>query len=98
MQRNFIFLFQEVDKVLVVDFPFVTEQISNEISDENLTISVGAPILNELDAVSVKPIEAVQRLSDSKELCSCHSHSQTLIFFFTMAKHKGNHAVQLVAN
>ncbi|XP_074614092.1 prominin-1-A-like isoform X2 [Acropora palmata] len=55
----------EVDKVLVVDFPFVTEQISNEISDENLTISVGAPILNELDAVSVKPIEAVQRLSDT---------------------------------
>ncbi|XP_015771533.1 PREDICTED: prominin-1-A-like [Acropora digitifera] len=55
----------EVDKVLVVDFPFVTEQISNEISDENLTISVGAPILNELDAVSVKPIEAVQRLSET---------------------------------
>ena len=82
MQTNLIFLFQEVDKVLVVDFPFVTEQISNEISDENLTISVGAPILNELDAVSVKPIEAVRRLSDSKKLCSCHSHSQTLIFFF----------------
>ncbi|XP_067035177.1 prominin-1-A-like isoform X1 [Acropora muricata] len=55
----------EVDKVLVVDFPFVTEQISNEISDENLIISVGAPILNELDAVSVKPIEAVQRLSET---------------------------------
>lgn len=55
----------EVDKVLVVDFPFVAEQISNEISDEKLTISVGAPILNELDAVSVKPIEAVQRLSDT---------------------------------
>ena len=85
--KHLIFLFQEVDKVLVVDFPFVAQQISNEISDENLTISVGAPILKELDAVSVKPIEAVQGLSDSKELCSCHLHSQTLIFFFTMTKH-----------
>lgn len=51
----------------MVDFPFVTEQISNEISDENLNISVGAPILKELDAVSVEPIEAVKKLSDSKE-------------------------------
>ena len=53
--------------MLVVDFPFVTEQISNEITDENLKTSVGAPILEELDAVSVKPIEAVKTLSDSKE-------------------------------
>ena len=93
MQTNLIFLFQEVDKVLVVDFPFVTEQISNEISDENLTISVGAPILNELDAVSVKPIEAVKRLSDSKYNYVLVTHTHKLSIF-TMAKHKGNHAVQ----
>ncbi|XP_068742899.1 prominin-1-A-like isoform X2 [Montipora capricornis] len=53
----------EVEKVLLVDFPFVTSQLSNDISDENLGVLVGDPLLNEIDTVSVKPVEAVQNLA-----------------------------------
>lgn len=53
----------EVEKVLLVDFPFVTTLLSNDISDENLRKFVGDPLLEEIDLVSVKPVEAVQNLS-----------------------------------
>lgn len=66
---DFPFLFQEVEKLFIVDFGFVTEQLTNDISDEKLQALVGDPLLKELDTVSVVPIEAVKKLSEG-ELCT----------------------------
>ena len=63
-----LFFSQEVEKLLIDDFGFVTKQLTKDISDEELQALVGDPLLNELDTVSVKPIEAVKELSDG-ELC-----------------------------
>lgn len=58
---------QEVEKLLLVDFPFVVDRLSSDISDPSLKTRVGDKLLNELDAVSVKPIEAVKTLSARKK-------------------------------
>ena len=60
------FFLQEVEKLLLVDFPFVVKQLSADIEDSSLRTLVGDPLLAELDKVSVEPIEAVKNLSDRK--------------------------------
>lgn len=65
---DFSSLFQEVEDLLIVDFGFVKKQLTDDITDEKLQELVGDPLLQELDTVSVEPIEAVQRLSKG-ELC-----------------------------
>lgn len=60
------FFLQEVEKLLLVDFPFVVKQLSADITDESLRTLVGDPLLAELDKVSVEPIEAVKNLSERK--------------------------------
>lgn len=57
----------EVDKLLGVDFGFVVNQLTTDITDEKLQSLVGDPLLKELDTVSVKPIEAVKELAASTE-------------------------------
>lgn len=57
----------EVDKLLGVDFGFVINQLTTDITDEKLQSLVGDPLLKELDTVSVKPIEAVKNLAASTE-------------------------------
>lgn len=61
-----LFFSQEVEKLLVDDFGFVTKQLTNDISNEQLEALVGDPLLTELDQVSVKPIEAVKKLSEGE--------------------------------
>ena len=55
-----------MEKLLLVDFPFVSEQLLKDISDDELQTLVGKPLLEELDKVSVKPIEAVKTLSEGE--------------------------------
>ncbi|PFX20240.1 Prominin-1-A [Stylophora pistillata] len=57
----------EVDKLLGVDFGFVINQLTTDITDEKLQSVVGDPLLKELDTVSLKPIEAVKNLAASTE-------------------------------
>lgn len=61
-----LFFSQEVEKLLVDDFGFVTEQLTNDISDKQLQALVGNPLLDELGVVSVEPIEAVKKLSQGE--------------------------------
>ncbi|KAJ7370400.1 hypothetical protein OS493_032577 [Desmophyllum pertusum] len=58
----------EVEKLLDVDFGFVTNQLMSDISDSNLKTLVGDPLLTELDKVSVVPIQAVKTLSDETKV------------------------------
>ncbi|XP_078357965.1 prominin-1-A-like isoform X2 [Oculina patagonica] len=74
----------EVEKLLIVDFGFVTKQLTNDISDARLQKLVGDPLLEELNNVSVKPIEAVKTLSvetktmrDQLEIISNNSQDLT---------------------
>lgn len=60
------FFLQEVEKLLLVDFPFVVDQLSADITDAQLKALVGDPLLAELDKVSVEPIEAVKDLAERK--------------------------------
>ncbi|XP_020624501.1 prominin-1-A-like isoform X3 [Orbicella faveolata] len=76
----------EVEKLLVDDFGFVTKQLTNDISNEQLEALVGDPLLTELDQVSVKPIEAVKKLSeetktmrDQLRVISVNSHNLTAL-------------------
>ena len=62
---------QEVEKLLIDDFGFVTKQLTSDITDAKLQALVGDPLLKELDTVSVVPIEAVKKLSEG-ELCSVY--------------------------
>ena len=64
-----LFFSQEVDKLLDVDFGFVTKQLTDDISDKQLQALVGDPLLKELDTVSVEPIKAVKELSKG-EFCT----------------------------
>ena len=57
---------QEVEKLLLVDFAFVADQLSSDISDDSLKTLVGDPLLVELDKFSVEPIQAVKDLADRK--------------------------------
>jgi len=61
-----LFFSQEVEKLLVTDFGFVTDLLKKDISDEQLQNLVGDPLLNELDKVSVEPIQAVKNLSEGE--------------------------------
>lgn len=63
-----LFFSQEVEKLLLTDFGFVTKLLEKDISNEQLQNLVGDPLLNELDKVSVEPIQAVKDLSEG-ELC-----------------------------
>lgn len=63
-----LFFIQEVEKLLDVDFGFVTNQLMSDISDSNLKTLVGDPLLEELDKVSVVPIQAVKTLSDGEHM------------------------------
>lgn len=63
-----LFYSQEVEKLLLTDFRFVTDLLQEDISDDQLQKLVGDPLLNELDQVSVEPIQAVKDLSEG-ELC-----------------------------
>lgn len=58
----------EVEKLLLVDFPFVIDQLSNDITDDGVKRLVGDPLLAVLDKVSVEPIEAVKKLSDQTQV------------------------------
>lgn len=49
-----------------MDFGFVVDQLSNDITDDKLKSLVGDPLLKELDKVSVEPIEEVKKLSESE--------------------------------
>lgn len=55
---------QEAEKLFLVDFPFVKERLVDDLKDDNLRTLVGDPLLRQLDAVSVGPIEAVRNLSE----------------------------------
>ena len=55
---------QEAEKLFLVDFPFVKERLLGDLKDDNLRALVGDPLLQQLDAVSVEPIEAVRKLSE----------------------------------
>lgn len=61
-----LFFSQEVEKVLLTDFRFVTDLLEEDISDGQLQKLVGDPLLNELDQVSVEPIQAVKTLSEGE--------------------------------
>ena len=63
-----LFFSQEVEKLLITDFGFVTDLLKKDISDQQLQNLVGDPLLDELDLVSVAPIQAVKDLSEG-ELC-----------------------------
>lgn len=63
-----LFFSQEVEKLLLTDFGFVVDLLEKDISDAQLQKLVGDPLLNELDQVSVEPIQAVKDLSEG-ELC-----------------------------
>lgn len=63
-----LFFIQEVEKLLDVDFGFVTNQLLSDISDSNLKTLVGDRLLEELDKVSVVPIQAVKKLSDGEHM------------------------------
>lgn len=54
----------EAEKLFLVDFPFVIDQLESDLTDDNLRTLVGVPLLQELDKVSVEPIEAVRDLSN----------------------------------
>ena len=71
-----LFFSQEVEKLLIVDFNFVTEQLTSDISDTRLQELVGKPLLEELDKVSVAPIEAVKNLSEGE----LHMFSKNLLY------------------
>ena len=66
-----------MEKLLLVDFPFVIDRLSDDITDDGVKRLVGAPLLAVLDKVSVEPIEAVKKLSDRKKIglntCYCLS-------------------------
>ena len=65
LKLNTTLLFsQEAEKLFLVDFPFVIDQLESDLTDDNLRTLVGVPLLQELDKVSVEPIEAVRDLSN----------------------------------